>query len=97
MRLRLLSITVAALAATSPVLAAPKLRAWVTTGDKSQLLAAQAPVAASSAEALAGLPVIAVDAQERHQSIVGFGASITDASAWLIQNKLKPADRKSVV
>ena len=97
MRLRLVSLTVAALAATSPVLAAPKLRAWVTTGDKSQLLAAQTPVAASSAEALAGLPVIAVDAQERHQAMVGFGASITDASAWLIQNKLKPADRDALL
>lgn len=95
--MRAVSLAVAALIAATPAVAAPKLRSWVTTGDKSQLLAAQTPSAAVTAQAAAGLPVIAVDAKERHQAIVGFGAAITDASAWLIQNKLTPQQRDSLL
>lgn len=95
--MRTLCTAFAALAVAFPAAAAPKLQAWVTTGDKSQLLAAQAPSSAVSAQAVAGLPVIAVDAKERHQSIVGFGAAITDASAWLIQNKLSPTQRDALL
>ena len=87
----------AALVVAAPAMAAPKLNAWVTTGDKSQLLAAQAPSGVVAASAIDGLPVIAVDAKERHQSIVGFGAAITDASAWLIQTKLTPAQREALL
>ena len=96
--MRILSFTLAAaLVAAAPAHAAPKLRSWTTTGDKTQLLAPQAPSGVVAAEAVAGLPVIAVDPRERHQSIVGFGASITDASAWLIQNKLTPAQRDALL
>ncbi|HJV43699.1 glycoside hydrolase family 30 protein [Caulobacter sp.] len=95
--MRTLCTAFAALAVAVPAAAAPRLQAWVTTGDKSQLLAAQAPASAISAQAVAGLPVIAVDAKERHQSIVGFGAAITDASAWLIQNRLTPKQRDDVL
>lgn len=95
--MRALHLVVAALVAATPASAAPKLRAWVTTGDKSQLLAAQAPSAVVAADAVAGLPVIAVDTKERHQSIVGFGAAITDASAWLIQTRLTPAQRQALL
>ena len=68
-------------------------RVWVTTGDRSQLLAEQAPLARSDESQITGLPLVTVDAAERHQSMVGFGAAITDASAWLIQTKLTPDQR----
>lgn len=95
--MRTVYATVAMLVLAGPAAAAPRLQAWVTTGDKSQLLAPQAPSKAVAADAVAGLPVIAVDTQERHQSIVGFGAAITDASAWLIQNKLTPPQRQALL
>jgi len=97
--MRALTLTAAAVAlvAASPAVATPKLRAWTTTGDKSQLLAAQPWSAPVTAEAVAGLRVIAVDAKERHQTMVGFGAAITDASAWLIQTKLTPAQRDALL
>jgi len=95
--MRAASLAAAALIVATPAVAAPKLRSWVTTGDKSQLLAAQTPSAAVTPQAVAGLPAIVVDAKERHQSIVGFGAAITDASAWLIQNKLTPQQRDSLL
>jgi glucosylceramidase len=86
-----------ALGASLPADAAPKLRAWVTTGDKSQLLSAQAPLSAAGADEVAGLPVVVVDPTERHQVMVGFGAAITDASAWLIQTKLSPPQRDNLL
>ncbi len=85
------------LAASLPAAAAPKLRSWITTGDKSQLLSAQASVSAVSANEVAGLPVVVVDPKERHQVMVGFGAAITDASAWLIQTKLSPSQRDALL
>ena len=97
MRRALCLAAAAAAVMATPALAAPKLQSWVTTGDKSQLLAAQPASSAVTPGEVAGLPVIAVDTKERHQSIVGFGAAITDASAWLIQNKLTPAQRDSLL
>ena len=85
------------LATSGPAFAGSQLQAWVTTGDKSQLMAAQPPSGVVSADAVAGLPTITIDARERHQSIVGFGASVTDSSAWLIQNKLTPPQRDALL
>ncbi len=72
---------------------ASQARMWVTAGDRSQLLAEQAPLARSHESQITGLPLVTIDAAERHQSMVGFGAAITDASAWLIQTKLTPDQR----
>jgi len=40
---------------------------------------------------------IVVDEGTTYQEMVGFGAAITDASAWLIQNKLAPAQREALL
>ncbi|MET3667261.1 glycoside hydrolase family 30 beta sandwich domain-containing protein [Caulobacter sp. 1776] len=96
--MRVFHIAVAvALVAAAPAVAGPKLRSWVTTGDKRQLLAAQAPSGPATAAEVAGLPTVVVDPKERHQSMVGFGAAITDASAWLLQNKLSLQQRDSLL
>lgn len=68
-------------------------RAWITTGDRTQLLAEQGPSTFMEVDEVAGVPVLIVDPSERHQTMVGFGAAITDASAWLIQNRLTPDQR----
>lgn len=97
MRPLLTTVAAVALVAAAPALAAPKLRSWVTTGDKAQLLAAQPASGVARAGEVAGLPVIAVDTKERHQTMVGFGGAITDASAWVIQTKLTPAQRDKLL
>jgi glucosylceramidase len=75
--------------------ASPVVAAWITTGDKSQLLASAAP---AYFEAAAPLPLnIDVDANQRFQTMAGFGASITDASAWLIQQRMSPAQRQALL
>jgi glucosylceramidase len=61
----------------------PAAKAWVTTGDQSRLLAPDGSVSGfGTAPPLAAN--IDVDAATRYQTMAGFGAAITDASAWLI-------------
>lgn len=100
MRIALISTAaVLALGGCASVSPAPErvARAWVTTGDKAQLLAEQPPLANLPAGQGADLPVVAVDAAARDQSIVGFGASITDASAWLIQTRMSATQRQALL
>lgn len=68
---------------------------WLTTSDLAQALS-PAPPPATSARATD--PVrIRIDPARRYQRMVGFGASITDASAWLIQTRMSPAQRDALL
>lgn len=94
---RACAVTLAALAAlgSGACRAATTVQAWVTTGDQSKLLAREKDTAFGS-----GKPkdiVIDVDPAVRYQEIAGFGAAITDASAWLIQNKLDGRQREALL
>ena len=82
-----LALTLGACATVPPV--APIARWWMTTADRSQLLTEQAPIVPAVSSS-SGTTTIRVDPAQRFQSMVGFGASITDASADLIQ--ALPAD-----
>jgi glucosylceramidase len=82
-------------AAAPSVSATDEVQAWVTTADKSRLLARDTGLSFAARAALANR--IDVDADSRYQSIVGFGAAVTDASAWLIQTRLKEAQRTALL
>jgi glucosylceramidase len=88
MRIRRLVVSVLAIAATWVFAAGAQAshddapRAWMTTGDKTNLLTEQ-PQDALAAP-VAGAPTITVDPARRFQRIEGFGASITDSSATLL-------------
>src|SRR3954452_10618890 len=58
---------------------------WLTTSDLSQHLTQQANLGFSAGS---GSATITVDSSQSFQSIVGFGAAMTDSSAWLLSNKL---------
>ncbi len=62
-------------------------QAWITTADQSRLLSRQPDVVIRSG-ADASPVVINVDEGTIYQEMVGFGAAMTDASAYLIQHKL---------
>ena len=72
-----------------------RVEIWTTTGDKTRLLAheigptfgAQLPLPAN----------IDVDTNRRYQTMVGFGASITDSSAWLMQHRMSEAQRYALL
>lgn len=67
---------------------------WVTTGVRAQLLQ-RAPDLPYSGAAQEG--EVVVDPATRYQEMVGFGASLTDASAWLLMNKLTPQARSELL
>jgi glucosylceramidase len=68
---------------------------WVTTGDRTRLLAREPALSFSHQPTL---PVnIDVDPGQRYQTMAGFGASITDASAWLIQHRMTEAQRRALL
>lgn len=85
---------VALVALAAPAAAQMGARAWVTTTDRAKLHYPE-PVEAGGTQP--GDLVIRVDPTKRHQRMVGFGAAITDASAWLIRTKLDPERRAALM
>ena len=93
-RFTLLGVVLATAGATTQG-AGLAVEAWITTGDQTRLLARDEVQALSERAALQ--PTIDVDVSRRYQTMVGFGATITDASAWLIQNRLSVAQRRALL
>ncbi len=69
---------------------------WVTTGDKSQLLKQQTDILFQSGSGTGGTPISVVPSTT-YQTISGFGAAMTDSSAWLFQNELTTAQRDKLM
>ena len=72
-----------------------QVMSWVTFTDKSKLLAAHTPTQFGQHKPLK--INIEVNSQIKYQEMVGFGANITDASAWLIQNKLSESAKQKLL
>jgi glucosylceramidase len=71
---------------------ATQVHVWMTTGDRSLLLAPQ-PDTVFAAPGAAGPITIAVDDSQQFQQIAGFGASMTESSAWLLSTVLSSQAR----
>ncbi len=69
-------------------------RVWVTTVDRTRLLAEQPSVTFAQARSTA--PTIVVDPGQTYQQMDGFGASITDSSASVLYG-LTPAARNTAM
>lgn len=79
--------------ATHPL--GPVVELWLSTQDRRLRLARQPDIELTADEAL---PVdVIIDTRVTYQSIVGFGAALTDASAWLIQNRLSEPQRSALL
>lgn len=76
--------------------AAQTVQSVVTTADLAHPMASQ-PDLHFSASAHTGGPLLQVDDQQRFQTMDGFGASVTDGSAYLLQQKLTPQQRTAVL
>jgi glucosylceramidase len=70
---------------------------WMTSGDRSRLLSEQPALGFANASSTPGRPAVTINPRQRFQTMVGFGASITDASAWLIQTRLSPSARDALM
>jgi glucosylceramidase len=82
--------------ATAPDPASDAARVWMTSGDRSRLLSEQ-PALPFASGSDAGQPVFVIDTTRTRQEMVGFGAAITDASAWLMQTRLSGPQRAALV
>lgn len=80
----------------SPHLSGGVVRVVLTTADGASRLAAQPNLTFSRAPGKAPL-TIDVDSTRRFQRMDGFGAAFTDTSAYLLETKLSPAARASVL
>ncbi|MDZ4273606.1 MAG: glycoside hydrolase family 30 beta sandwich domain-containing protein [Erythrobacter sp.] len=66
-------------------------QAWLTTADGALRLA---PFVAGAVQLGAGQTAdVVIDTRQRHQRFSGYGASITDATAWLLAHELGADDR----
>jgi glucosylceramidase len=86
--MKLLTITLAALIAAG--CSTPKAQIWLTTADQKHKLEPQKDVA--SAGKAKGDETIVIDTSKHFQTIQGFGAAMTDASAEMISRL--PEDRR---
>ncbi|MDE1894767.1 MAG: glycosyl hydrolase [Xanthomonadaceae bacterium] len=68
---------------------------WLSTADRRLQLVRQ-PDIEMSAPPAAAVDVV-IDTGKTYQSIVGFGAALTDSSAWLIQNELDERQRAALL
>ncbi len=68
---------------------AQKVAVYQTTPDLLEALSERASLSFGEAQ-LQDIPTITVDDAQRFQEIDGFGASLTDAAAWLFAKKLPP-------
>jgi len=83
-----LTAALAGLANAAPV------RAYLTTADQQHLLAPSEVTAKTARKADA---VIRIDPARQHQRIAGFGAAITEGSAWLIRHGMSEAQRDALM
>jgi glucosylceramidase len=69
---------------------------YVTTADQSRLLSRDQDVNFVALSANANLPSVAVDPGTRFQTVVGWGAAMTDASAYLFEKVLNAEQRQTL-
>lgn len=71
-------------------------RAWVTSGDQSQLLSPERLVMKAEVAGAAS-PTVLLDPDAPLQTMVGFGAAVTDATAHLIQARMTRQQRDALL
>ncbi len=69
---------------------------WLTRGDQASLLEQRPDLTFQAGSGSHGTKVT-IDVATKYQSMDGFGASVTESSAWLIQNELSSAARADLL
>ena len=97
MRHLIQAASVAALVLAPAAQAATPVAVWETTVDQAKLLARQPDVAVHALKVTGPGAVITVDPGRTFQTMTGFGAAMTDASAYIFNHDLAPAQRDAVM
>src|SRR5215471_9306796 len=79
-----------------PTGSGPTAAVYVTTPDQGRLLSRDQDVSFVALSANAGLPRISIDPGTRFQTVVGWGAAMTDASAYLFERVLNADQRHAL-
>jgi glucosylceramidase len=72
------------------------VQTWLSTGDQAKTLSHEPNIYLVSANSTSQ-PTIEVDDATTYQQMIGFGAAVTDASAYLIQEKMTAAQRAALL
>ena len=83
----------AAKPAVQPIM--PSVDVWLSTADRRLKLSPQDAVAMKARDGTTA--DITIDAEVAYQSMTGFGAAMTDASAWLLRHRLNPRQRHALM
>ncbi|CAM0999147.1 Glycoside hydrolase family protein [Rhodanobacter sp. Root179] len=78
-------------------LTGPRVHVWLSTADRRLQLAAQSDTFAHPQAASASEADVVIDLDRKYQTMAGFGAALSDSSAWLIQNRLSPSQRSALL
>ncbi len=73
------------------------MKVWLSLADQSTLLEAQPDLFFKPAAEVSSQNVIFVNENNQYQQMEGFGASMTDLSAWLIYTQMSEENRKAVM
>jgi glucosylceramidase len=73
-----------------------QVEVWITLGDESKKLQQERDLSWESGESDSGA-AISVDGTTLYQKMEGFGAAMTDSSAWLIMNRLDDNQRQQLM
>jgi glucosylceramidase len=74
----------------------PVAEAWVTTADQSRIFSQEPNIAINTGTDTSST-VLTVDATTAYQAMAGFGAAMTDASAYLMETKMTPTQRDALM
>jgi len=74
---------------------AGRVAVWVTSADLREALSPMPAI--SFGPVKPAIPVIEVSDANRYQQITGFGAAMTDTSAWLLYDELRPTARAEAI
>ncbi|MHB1056325.1 MAG: glycoside hydrolase family 30 protein [Rhodanobacter sp.] len=74
-----------------------RVHVWLSTADRRLRLARQPDVFARRHDAGTGPADVVVDLDRKYQTMAGFGAALTDSSAWLIRNRLSASQRAALL
>ena len=80
----------------APCLCAQQVSVWLTTDDQKSLMASQPGIAFANG-VNPSVPTLVIDERATHQTVEGFGASMTDSSAYLLNEVLPQASLPAVM
>lgn len=95
-KFKLLALCTATVVTAAPSYTQAEVEVWLTRGDQTKLLSSENSLSFVPGSGATGNK-INIDADTGYQTMSGFGAAMTDSSAWLIQNEVTAPQRNALM